>query len=149
VKSNPCLDCGACCAHYRVSFHWSEAEPALGGATPAELTTRIAPHLLAMRGTEWKPARCGALEGAIGLRVRCTIYATRPSACRELEPSWRNGMHNERCDRARIAHGLPPLERPHRGDASIAESAGGSKIDAAPANSRRAHSRIDPGSDGQ
>ncbi|RBD00840.1 YkgJ family cysteine cluster protein, partial [Xanthomonas oryzae pv. oryzae] len=28
--AHPCLTCGACCAYFRVSFHWSEADPALG-----------------------------------------------------------------------------------------------------------------------
>ena len=28
---HPCRTCGACCAFFRVSFHWSEAAPALGG----------------------------------------------------------------------------------------------------------------------
>ncbi|THB82127.1 YkgJ family cysteine cluster protein, partial [Pantoea allii] len=22
--SNPCVSCGACCAHFRVSFYWAE-----------------------------------------------------------------------------------------------------------------------------
>ena len=35
---HPCLTCGACCAHFRVSFHWSEADPEQGGAVPAALT---------------------------------------------------------------------------------------------------------------
>src|SRR5690606_40667371 len=34
---HPCLACGACCAHFRISFHWSEAEPGLGGTVPIEL----------------------------------------------------------------------------------------------------------------
>src|SRR5690606_12667348 len=37
---SPCLDCGACCAYYRVSFHWSEADPATGGETPAALVAK-------------------------------------------------------------------------------------------------------------
>jgi len=109
---NPCLECGACCAFYRVSFHWSEAEPFLGGKTPPELTVKITPHYAAMAGTQRQPPRCTALEGTIGTTVSCSIYALRPSPCRELEPSWANGARNDRCDRARAAHGLPPLEPP-------------------------------------
>lgn len=109
---SPCLDCGACCAYYRVSFHWSEADPATGGETPAALVAKIAPHIVAMRGTECAPPRCVSLLGTVGTAVRCTIYAQRPSPCRELEPSWLNGAREERCDRARAAHGLPPLEPP-------------------------------------
>ena len=52
---HPCLRCGACCAHFRVAFHWSEAESFLGGEVPAELTVKLDPHRLVMRGTESKP----------------------------------------------------------------------------------------------
>lgn len=109
---NPCLTCGACCAHFRVSFHWSESERFLGGDTPPELTTPISPHRVAMRGTCGSAPRCVALEGQVGVAVRCTIYAQRPSPCREFTASWANGVRSERCDRARAAHGLSPLEPP-------------------------------------
>jgi Fe-S-cluster containining protein len=109
---NPCLECGACCAFYRVSFHWSEAEPFLGGKTPAGLTVKVAPHYAAMSGTERHPPRCSALMGTVGEAVSCSIYADRPSPCRELAPSWVDGRRSEKCDRARAAHGLPPLEPP-------------------------------------
>jgi len=29
--------------------------------------------------------RCAALEGALGRRVRCAVYADRPAACRRVE----------------------------------------------------------------
>jgi Fe-S-cluster containining protein len=109
---NPCLRCGACCAHFRVSFYWSEADSAAGGCTPAELSVQLTPFLIAMRGTERSPPRCAALEGGIGKRVRCAIHPLRPSPCRDFRPSWVDGPRSERCDRARAAHGLPPLEPP-------------------------------------
>ena len=112
--SNPCLTCGACCAFYRVSFHWSETERFLGGATPSELTQRVTPHRAAMRGTQSAPPRCVALCGDIGKDVRCTVYEQRPSPCREFAASWADGRRSERCDRARAAHGLPPLTPPVR-----------------------------------
>lgn len=111
--SNPCLTCGACCAYYRVSFHWSETERALGGVTPAELTVQLDFHRAAMRGTCGSSPRCVALAGEVGGTVRCTIYAQRPSPCREFAPSWREGTPSERCDKARAAFGLAPLEPPH------------------------------------
>jgi hypothetical protein len=109
---NPCLACGACCAYYRVSFHWSEAERFVGGVTPGELTVQISPHRVAMRGTASAVPRCVALEGRVGGTVRCSTYERRPSPCREFAASWEHGVHSERCDRARAAHGLPPLEPP-------------------------------------
>lgn len=110
--ANPCLDCGACCAFFRVSFYWAEAGPFLGGTVPAELTTKLNPHLSAMRGTESRPARCVALQGTIGQSVACSIYGQRPSPCRDLMPAWMAGEPSPQCDKARAAHGLPPLEPP-------------------------------------
>ena len=109
---NPCIECGACCAHFRVSFHWSESERFLGGTTPAELTTKIGPHRVAMQGTGGTPPRCTALDGEIGRSVACRIYEQRPSPCREFQASWVDGVRSERCDAARAAHGLPPLKPP-------------------------------------
>ncbi len=108
---HPCLSCGACCAAYRVSLHWSEAEPALGGVVPRDLTETVDPHRLCMRGTWAQEPRCIALEGTIGDAVRCTIYDARPSPCRELRMSWEDGTHSPQCDKARLRHGLPPLTR--------------------------------------
>lgn len=110
--SNSCLSCGACCAHFRASFHWLETTLAPDGLTPSELTVPVSGHLVAMRGTEGKFPRCVALEGSIGHSVRCSIYERRASPCRNFEASWADGQHNERCDRARVAHGLPPLQQP-------------------------------------
>src|SRR5690606_32277045 len=112
AMSNPCVACGACCAYFRVSFYWSEAAPTAGGSTPSELTIRLSPHRALMRGTELRIPRCAALQGTIGEQVHCTIYASRPSPCREFQASWAHGVRNERCDRARAAHGLPPLSPP-------------------------------------
>lgn len=106
---NPCTACGACCAHYRVAFYWTEAEPFLGGAVPPSMTVKIDPHRVVMAGTERKPPRCVALSGTVGREVACTIYAGRPSPCRALAPSWANGAPSPQCDRARLAHGLPAL----------------------------------------
>jgi uncharacterized protein len=108
---NPCLTCGACCAYFRASFYWSEAHPATG-VTPADLATKLTPYHSVMRGTELTPPRCVALHGTIGERVHCVIHAVRPSPCRQFQASWIDGVHNERCDRARVAHGLVPLSPP-------------------------------------
>jgi Fe-S-cluster containining protein len=106
---NPCTSCGACCAHFRVSFYWNDVDPAAGGPTPSNLTTKLTPHHAVMRGTEQQPPRCDALHGKIGEAVRCVIHPLRPSPCRAFQASWADGIHNERCDQARAAHGLAPL----------------------------------------
>jgi uncharacterized protein len=106
---HPCLSCGACCAHFRVSFHWSEADPALGGQVPAELAEPLDSHRLSMRGTWARQPRCIALDAEIGARSRCTIHPQRPSVCREVTASWEFGQASPQCDKARNAHGLPAL----------------------------------------
>lgn len=107
---NPCLNCGACCACYRVSFYWAEAQP--NGHVPEQLTVPVTPHRIAMLGTNQPRPRCVALLGDVGEQVRCSIYARRPTPCRDLKPSWSEGIQNEQCDKARTAWGLPPLEPP-------------------------------------
>ncbi len=59
---------------------------------------------------EGSTPRCIALEGNIGEKVRCSIYENRSSVCRAFDASWINDTPNERCDKARAAWGLPPLE---------------------------------------
>ncbi|KAA1046846.1 YkgJ family cysteine cluster protein [Pseudocitrobacter sp. 73] len=105
---NPCMTCGACCAYFRVSFYWAEADDG-GGLVPAQLTEPLTPFLRCMKGTNSKHPRCRSLEGEIGSRVSCAIYPHRPSPCREFAMSGENGEVNEACHRARASYGLPPL----------------------------------------
>ena len=104
-----CLTCGACCATFRVSFYWGEAEASLGGVVPIELTEKLNDFRRVMRGTNQPRPRCIALEGDVGHCVTCTIYPTRPTPCRDFPVSWSNGEANEECDKARSAWGLPPI----------------------------------------
>jgi len=115
TQSNPCLTCGACCAHYRVSFFWEEASPEYGGRVPEHLTEDVTEFIRCMKGTNQKSPRCIALTGEVGKAARCAIYPDRPSPCREF------GIHYinphivaekdalERCNRARAAFNLPPV----------------------------------------
>ena len=105
---NPCMTCGACCAYFRVSFYWAEADDA-GGLVPSALTEPLTPFLRCMSGTNQRQSRCTALSGEIGESVHCTIYHQRPSPCREFAMSGEGGELNEACDRARARYGLPPL----------------------------------------
>jgi Fe-S-cluster containining protein len=107
---HPCLSCGACCAAFVVAFHWSETEPGGDSAgLPAESTERLDAHRLAMRGTWAKRPHCVALRGEVGVDTQCTVYAQRPSPCRELQAAWEHGEPSAQCDRARAVHGLRPL----------------------------------------
>lgn len=107
---NPCLSCGACCAYYRASFYWAEGDDAPSGTVPVEKTEPMGPFRRFMIGTANPMSRCICLQGEIGNTVFCDIYDLRASVCRDFEASWINGIQNDRCDRARKAWGLAPLE---------------------------------------
>ncbi len=103
---NPCLGCGACCVSFRVDFHPAE----LSGGTfqwdtgvPPSMVVRVTDRFVRMCGTDVQPPRCVALVGNPGSEVACSIYASRPSPCREFGPE------HEACARARRRIGLPAL----------------------------------------
>jgi len=105
-----CRACGACCCN-------TDENRAERFADYVEVTKRSAlakhPALLRrltvlnregerhmkLRGLQ---QRCVALEGRLGLRVSCTIYALRPAACREVQPGSRE------CRRDRRERGIDP-----------------------------------------
>lgn len=113
---NPCLTCGACCAHFRVSFYWAEADPEQGGRVPPELTESLPPNRSCMRGTNDRNPRCVALSGTVGERVVCTIYPNTPSPCEEFGIQWVDGRATAspeelaRCNAARALYGLVPIQ---------------------------------------
>lgn len=111
MADHPCLRCGACCATFRVAFHWSQAQPHTADGVPAALATPLRHHELAMRGTDdaLPRVRCAALAGTIGVAASCSIYASRPPPCRDLGAAWEHGEPSPQCDRARVHHGLAPL----------------------------------------
>ena len=108
--TNPCLHCGACCAAFRVSFHWIETPAALD----AGLIERVDARHCCMAGTNQASPRCAALRGEVGCPTACAAYEARPPACREVQ------VGDEKCRRARERHGLAPLPAPsEQEDASL------------------------------
>lgn len=105
---HPCLRCGACCATFRVSFYRGELLQE-GDRPRDEEVVDVTPFRVAMRGTEQVPPRCHFLEGNIGAHTPCRIYERRPSPCREFAASLEDETPHERCDQARLRHGLAPL----------------------------------------
>ena len=99
-KEALCKSCGACCAAYRVSFYWRDAE-ILG--IPPHLTEPVNSLFVCMSGTNTPSPHCQALEGVVGQNVKCTIYSNRPSPCHEVE------IGDEKCQQARAKYGLPPV----------------------------------------
>ncbi len=96
--ANPCQACGACCATFRVSFYWADAD---ARGLPAELTEQINPWFGCMAGTNHRTPRCAALGGTIGSEVSCRVYEQRPEPCREVQAG------DGQCLKARARHGLP------------------------------------------
>lgn len=105
---NPCLDCGACCASWRVDFDRDEWAGA-GGQVPETLAEEITSRLCRMRGTDRTPPRCAALVGTVGVKASCAIHEWRPSPCREFGARANLGIADDACDAARRRHGLAPL----------------------------------------
>lgn len=102
-RPNPCVGCGACCAHFRVQFYWREQ-------VPAGMYEDLTSMHRCMLGTSAKHRpKCAGLTGRIGKDASCSIYLDRPSPCRAFTASYADGKKNERCDKARQAHGLRPL----------------------------------------
>lgn len=95
-----CQRCGACCAQFRVSFYWAEADDAPGGTVPVALTSPVGSLHRCMAGTELRPVRCVSLQGDVGRAVACGIYEQRSSTCRSVQPG------DGQCLKARAAHGL-------------------------------------------
>lgn len=77
---------------------------------PSDLTEKLDPHRVAMRGTYAAKPRCVALCGEVGVAAHCGIYEQRPSVCREVMPAWEFGVASPQCDKARLAYGLVPLQ---------------------------------------
>lgn len=118
TATSPCLTCGACCATFRVSFYWREADDAPEGTVPVRMTENLTPHLRCMAGTNQPQPRCAALIGTVGEAVRCAIYDQRPSVCVAFGVHWENDTLTvmpedlERCNQARARWSLPPLPLP-------------------------------------
>ncbi len=108
ASNHPCLKCGACCAFFRVSFHWSETFPE-SHEVPISRTKQISPYVNAMIGTDQKNPLCSALLGGIGKSVSCEIYANRPNCCRLFKASFEDGAKNSSCNRARTSKGIRHL----------------------------------------
>lgn len=108
MNIHPCLSCGACCAFYKVAFHWSET---LIGShhVPIDSTTSISPHRNAMNGTNQELPHCVELQGVVGTSTSCLIYDRRPSCCRDFKASFENGIQNTNCEDARAGKGLKLL----------------------------------------
>lgn len=114
VSEHSCMSCGACCAQFRCSFYWREADDFTPQGVPVEMTEDVNDFYRAMKGTNCKNPYCIALQGEVGKKVYCSIYERRPSTCRNVSRSFADGTPDEKCDTARAAYGLEPLNPPEK-----------------------------------
>lgn len=111
-KLHPCQKCGACCASFRVSFYWMQAENYIENSVPQSFVEDLDLSTRCMKGTSDKHRpKCMALSGKVGKNVNCSIYLNRPSPCRNFKASYEAGRQEPRCDLAREKHGLRPLTK--------------------------------------
>lgn len=103
-----CQSCGACCRNGAENLRegvseWVEVgddEAIAKRQRGAALLVRGHDGVLHMRLVDG--GRCIALRGAIGRRVRCSIYEVRPRPCRRVQAG------DPSCLRARADAGLSP-----------------------------------------
>ena len=98
ATQDACFSCGACCAHFRVSFYWAE-----GIAMPEHYIQPLTAVYSCMQGTHQAQPYCAALEGKIGKQVSCAIYTVRSSSCKEVQ------VADEQCNKARRAYNMIPF----------------------------------------
>lgn len=98
VTQDSCLTCGACCAHFRVSFYWAE-----GLHLPEHYTEPVTAVYSCMTGTNQANPRCIALEGEVGVNVSCSVYAARSTSCKEVQAG------DTQCNKARARYNMIPL----------------------------------------
>ena len=84
-----------------------EVEIAVSRGVPEPLVTPITPHRVCMKGTESGGKACIASERSAEHGYRCSIYADRPSPCREFNILNADGTENEDCKKLRLQIGLP------------------------------------------
>ena len=99
-----CRTCGACCCNTDENraerfVDYVEVTPRSALSRHPRLLRKLTvlnaegERHLKLRGAE---QRCAALEGKLGVRVSCTIYALRPAACRDVQPGSRECRRDRR-----------------------------------------------------
>ncbi len=99
-----CRTCGACCCNTDENraerfVDYVEVTPRSALSRHPRLLRKLTvlnddgERHLRLRGAE---QRCAALEGKLGVRVSCTIYALRPAACRDVQPGSRECRRDRR-----------------------------------------------------
>lgn len=94
-----CLDCGVCCATFRIMFNKKE-NPQM--SKHEQRIHFISKDTYIMKGSErFGKGKCNALVGTINKDAYCSIYEDRPNVCRAYQRVLPNGKINPRCIQAR------------------------------------------------
>lgn len=108
--TNPCQGCGLCCKQFRISFYHGELA-CQGGQVPSDMVVKINDFMVCMKGSESGNHRTGCqAQRSDGM---CSIYANRPSVCREYLVWDEQGQPNPRCQQLRQQAGIPLLKPVH------------------------------------
>ena len=99
ARTDPCSDCGACCAYDADWPRFTLEDDAAIARIPAALVNARG------AGMRCTGNRCAALLGEIGGTTACTIYDLRPAVCRDCQPG------DDACIIARLHFGLPSLDQ--------------------------------------
>lgn len=92
-----CTTCGACCAFSKEWPRFTLEDDRAIARIPPELVDDVG------SGMRCSGDRCGALTGAVGLQVSCSIYPLRPDVCKACSPG------DDACRIARAHFGLPVI----------------------------------------
>jgi len=92
VTSKDCQSCGACCGPlYDDETHADLTEEDVGRLSKGYVKRWVVYVLdqypaLKTKRTAHSGVVCGALQGQVGKKVRCSIYENRPTVCRRYRP---------------------------------------------------------------
>ena len=104
---HPCMNCGACCATYRVAFHWMETiHGPVGPGVPEALTQPLDAHRLVMAGTK----RAVLVDGKAREIGYASMYELRGLLC-DLSRGVSLDGNDPRAGRPRCARGPDPAAR--------------------------------------
>ena len=85
---------------FKTQFAGPEQAEADARGIPIELTEQVNQRFSCMAGTNCANPRCAALDGEVGHKAGCRIYAQRPEPCREVQAG------DAQCATARAKYGM-------------------------------------------
>jgi len=110
ISDDDCQQCGACCAPNTDWLSYPEVTDEEALVLPERFRLQIIDGELATRDRRGG-VRCVALEGELGVAVRCEVHDVRPEVCRQFTAGSRHCLE-ARADVLRELTGGQPPSRP-------------------------------------